>query len=130
MPAAAMLRTMAQREETDCCLVAMAMFAGRSYEDALLAASRHEPKFSGRRGLYNAQIAATLADLGTPVRYRRRVDLEEDYGIIRLDDHVALLRAGVIVDGDAIWWDVADWLMHRGYARDQRVPGVFLAIEG
>lgn len=127
MAAAAVTRIVAQREDKDCAIAAMSMLSGRSYEDVLRAVVDHEPRFKGKRGLYDVTICAVLEALGTPVRKRRRVDYDQDYGLLRLEDHIVLLRRGLVVENEEIW-PVEAWLKARRYNRPKGVTGVFVAV--
>ena len=118
----------AMREEGDCAVASIAMFAGQSYEDVLREVVLADPKHHGREGLSDHQIRKVMASLGTKVRHRSVVDYEEDYGLLRLYDHLTLLRNGLIIENDTIW-DVDDWRRYRGYRDDSLVCGIFVAAE-
>jgi hypothetical protein len=128
MPPAAITRVVAQREDADCAVAAIAMYAGLSYENVLRAVVRHEPRFEGRRGLGDRAIRRILDELGAPVRLRRRVDYEDDFGLLRLEDHIVLLRNGLVVDDGQIW-DVDAWRQTHGYVDDMQVMGIFVAVD-
>lgn len=121
-------RMVATREENDCAIAAMAMLSGRSYEDVLREVVLADPKERGRDGLTDRQIRKVMLALGVPVRHRARVDYDEDYGLLRFHDHMALLRNGLIVENDTLW-DVEDWRRQRGYQLDCAVCGIFVAVE-
>jgi hypothetical protein len=125
---AAVTRVLTNREENDCAVVAMAMFSGHSYEDVLREVVICDPKHRGRIGLTDYQTRRVMRALGAPVRHRRAVDYDEDFGLLRLHDHMALLRNGLIIENGAIW-DVADWRIHAGYQDDTHVMGIFVAAE-
>jgi hypothetical protein len=125
---AVVTKMVAMREEKDCAIAAMAMFSGRTYEDVLRAVVVHDPKHHGRDGLADHQIRKVMAALGTRVRHRARVDYEDDHGLLRLWDHLTLLRNGLIVENDTLW-DVDDWRRYRGYLDDSLVMGIFVAAE-
>jgi hypothetical protein len=120
-------RIVPHREASDCALVAMAMFSGRTYEDVLREVVMADPKDKGRNGLSDHQVRRVMKSLGVPVTHRSRVDYDEDYGLLRLTDHMALLRNGLIVE-DQTLWDVDDWRRHRGYM-DMSVMGIFVVVE-
>jgi len=126
--AAIVTRVVPTREADDCAVTAMSMLSGRSYEDVLREVVLADPKHRGRRGLVDAKIRRVMKALGVPVRYRRTVDYDDDYGLLRLHDHLALLRNGLIVE-DATLWDVDDWRRQFGYREDYTVMGIFVAAE-
>jgi hypothetical protein len=121
-------RIVAMRERADCSVAAMAMFSGQSYEDVLRQVVIFDAKHPGREGLSDRQIRAVMRALGAPVRHRARVDYEDDHGMLRLHDHLTLLRNGLIVENDTLW-DVDDWRRYRGYLDDSLVMGIFVAAE-
>jgi predicted small metal-binding protein len=116
------------REDKDCAVASMAMFSGQSYEDVLRAVVIHDPKHHGRDGLSDHQIRRVMASLGSRVRHRARVDYEDDYGLLRLWNHLTLLRNGLIVENNTLW-DVDDWRRYSGYLDDASVMGIFVAAE-
>jgi hypothetical protein len=87
-------RIVPHRESSDCALVAMAMFSGCTYEDVLREVVVADPKHKGRNGLSDHHVRRVMRTLGVPVTHRTRVDYDEDYGLLRLHDHMALLRNG------------------------------------
>jgi hypothetical protein len=121
-------RVIHQRERADCGIASMASFAGCTYEDVLREVVLADPKFHGREGLSDHHIRKVMKALGVPVRHRARVDYEDDYGLLRLHDHMCVLRNGMILENDTLW-DVDDWRRQRGYASDCAVMGIFVAIE-
>lgn len=125
---AVVTRLVHQRERADCAIAAISMFTGRTYEDVLREVVIADPKQHGRDGLHDRQLRKVLAALGVRVRYRSRVDYDEDYGLLRLFNHVVVLRNGLIFeDGQA--WEVDDWRRYRGYQHDGTVCGIFVAAE-
>jgi hypothetical protein len=117
-----------QRERADCAIASMAMFAGASYEDVLREVVLADPKAHGRNGLGDYQIRKVMKALGVPVRHRARVDYDEDYGLLRLHDHMCVLRNGMIVENDTLW-EVDVWRQQRGYMVPGAVCGIFVAAE-
>lgn len=90
------------------------------FEDVLGAAVKVTN--SGRvhhTGMTTAQIKATAKRLGVILRLRRHVDLDEDEGIVILADateaHAALLKSGLIFDGDGTVWEYAVYLKDKHY---------------
>jgi hypothetical protein len=103
----------------DCALVALAMLTGKSYGDVLDAAAS-VAKCSHRRGLYVTQIMRTAQALGVPLRKKKHIDFDNDVGIGLFHcaaypdvvtkrpgavGHAALVRWGLIFDGDEVWED-------------------------
>jgi hypothetical protein len=121
-------RVVPQRERADCAIASIAMFTGATYEDVLRAVVLADPKDHGRDGLSDHQIRKVTKALGVPVRHRARVDYDEDYGLLRLFNHLALLRNGMIIENDTLW-EVDDWRRQRGYAFDGTVCGIFVAVD-
>lgn len=128
MPPAIVTRIVPQRELADCAIAAMAMLSGRSYEDVLREVVLADPKDRGRTGLSDHQIRKVMKALGVPVRHRARIDYDEDYGLLRLHDHMCVLRNGLIVENDTLW-DVDDWRRQRGYQDENLVMGIFVAVD-
>jgi hypothetical protein len=128
MPPAIVTRMVAMREAKDCAIAAISMYTGRTYEDVLREVVIVDPKHRGRTGLHDPQIRKVMKALGVPVRYRARVDYDDDYGLLRLHDHMALLRNGLIAENDTLW-DVDDWRQQRGYRDDCAVMGIFVAVD-
>jgi hypothetical protein len=125
---AVITRVIPQRERADCAIAAMASFSGRSYEDVLREVVLVDPKEHGRNGLHDYQIRRVMRALGVPVRHRMRVDYDEDYGMLRCWNHLAVLRNGLIVHQDAVW-DVDVWRAEFGYRNDATIMGIFVAVE-
>jgi hypothetical protein len=111
MPAAAINRVEVQREPTDCGIVALAMYLGVSYEDVLRAVSVTD-RCQGRGGLWTRTLQRVSKRLGHTLKIRRRFDLE-DYGVIRLPDHAAVLRSGLVLNTDGTVWDADEFLSHQ-----------------
>lgn len=121
-------RIVSQREKADCAIVAMSMLSGRTYEDVLREVVLADPKDHGRNGLSDHHIRRVMKALGVPVRHRRRVDYEDDYGLLRCWDHLTLLRNGMIIENETAW-EVEDWRLQRGYQHDGSIMGIFVAVE-
>ncbi len=119
------LRIVASREDDDCAITAMAMISGCSYEDVLREVVVVDPRHRGKRGLQDRQIRKVMARLDCPVRFKKTVDFDEDYGLLRLLDHLCVLRSGLVIEDDTIW-DVDVWLKHKGYDLDLAVCGIFV----
>lgn len=101
------LQVIPQRHARDCAVACLAMLAGVSYEDALMAAKSNVI----RTGMETRQIRATAKRLGLALQMRRTFDLEADTGLLAVSspqwptDHLVVLKDGLIVDTDATIWD-------------------------
>lgn len=96
------MRVLAQQEDQDCAIVALAMVLGREYGDVLrvvTVADRHQ----GKRGLWTRTIQRVAKRLGVPLKRRRAIDWSDDCGILLLPDHAAVLWNGLVVDNLTIW---------------------------
>lgn len=101
------------REGADCAIATLAMYLGRSYEDTLRAVTRVDPD-GGRQGLFTEQIQRAARKLGEPLRYRQRVSLDDDYGILCFPDHCNLLRRGQVIEPNGTIWDADDYCAAHG----------------
>ena len=119
MPAADVMEFVAGYEDTDCAIIALAMYLGIPYPDVLRATTKVVGD-AGRQGLLVKEIRRVAKRLGTPLVYRRRVDLDEDYGILSLPGHVVVLRNGLVFDG-AFVWDAHDYLKTKNLRRPSGV---------
>jgi hypothetical protein len=74
------------RTQGDCGVRALALLAGIPYEDAIVAVSRVEPDYYGKKGLHGREVVRAAAKLKAPIRLRptRRFNLDEDTGILRV----------------------------------------------
>lgn len=109
-------RYIPNREPLDCGIVALAMYLNQTYEDVLRAASDVDRKDKARNGLYEAEIRKIALILGFKLRKKKNVNLEEDFGLLCLPEHIAVLRNGLLLDTDGLVWDVDDYLKHYNYA--------------
>jgi ABC-type bacteriocin/lantibiotic exporter with double-glycine peptidase domain len=105
------LRVLTQREDSDCAIVALAMYLGHSYEDVLRAVTRID-RHAGKRGLWTTAMQRAGTKLGVTLRRRQAVDWDEDYGILLLPNHATVLRNGLVIDNGLVW-DVEDFLRDR-----------------
>lgn len=109
-----------QRSPGDCGVCALSMALNLPFEDVLAAAVKATN--SGRvhhTGMTTAQIKRTAARLKQPLRLRRHVDLEDDEGVLVMgnddEQHAAVLKGGLIFDGDGTVWESAVYLKERKY---------------
>jgi hypothetical protein len=96
----------------DCGVAVLAMFLGVTYEDALLALGGDVPRVL-RRGVWMPEVQRAAGKLGVPLRMKRRADVAEDDGIVRVqfkrNAHVVLLRNGLIWDTTLEVWEPDDY---------------------
>jgi hypothetical protein len=103
-----------QRHSGDCGVAALAMCLGVSYEDALLALGGEVPTVL-RRGVWMVELQRAADRLGMPMTLKRRCDLEMDDGVLQVmyrrgkDQHVVLLREGLVFDTDTSVWRPEDY---------------------
>jgi hypothetical protein len=101
-----------QRHMADCGVAVLAMFLGVTYEDALLALGGDVPRVL-RRGVWMPEVQRAAGKLGVPLRMKRRADVAEDDGIVRVqfkrNAHVVLLRNGLIWDTTLEVWEPDDY---------------------
>ena len=110
---------------SDCSVACLAMLLKLPYEDVLVR-FRHNVMAEGAT---TRQIQAVARLLGTPLRYRTRVDLEQDAGILCVGskdwstDHVVMLQNELVIDTDASVWDADVFLTaHNATANGLLVP--------
>lgn len=97
-----------QHAKSDCGVACLAMIAGVSYEEALLAVGKKKVL---KGGMDIKTLKQAAKRLGATLKLHRSVDIEEDCGIlaVRSDkwpmDHVVILFHGIVLDGDdrTIW---------------------------
>lgn len=102
------LQVVPQRHTMDCSVACLAMLLGKSYEDALMAFDYNVM----REGATIRQVKAAARYLGTKLAWSRRLgDLDTETGILCVrslkwkNDHLVILKDGMIVDTDATVWD-------------------------
>lgn len=116
------MKVLAQHGQGDCCIVALAMLTGLSYDDVLEAASSvlRRPH---RRGMFVSQLRRTADVLGLSLTTHRHFDPEHDTGILTVTcqtgrahpDHVVLLRWGLIFDtADCEVWEYEAFMAQYG----------------
>jgi len=115
-----------RHRSNDCGVWAIHTLTGVSYADVATAAQKVD-KWGGERGLYLTQIARICELLGFSVHKRRRVDLEDDTGILSVwfnkhEGHVAVLREGELIDADGTSWKVDDYIA----AKKVRVSAILI----
>lgn len=108
-------RIESRRQSHDCAIWSLSVYLGQPYERvcekvAALFADR------GESGLTRQQMQRTAKALGVALVIKRVPDLSDDYGMLIVEDHVVVLRNGLVFDTDSTVWDVDDWLRHNGYS--------------
>ena len=107
-PPTAFLSVVPQRHSMDCAVACLAMLFGLSYEEVLMAFQHNVIA----KGATTRQILDTAEALGRPLKRKRKVDLENDTGLLAVaskrwgHDHLVVLKDEMIVDTDATIWDV------------------------
>jgi hypothetical protein len=109
MSAAAVVRVVTQREANDCGIVALSMYLGATYEDVFRVAVVSDDT-QAKGGLWATTMIAIAKTLGHRLKRRKRIDWKGDYGILRLPDHCAVLRNGLVIDCDATIWEAEAYL--------------------
>lgn len=105
------LNVIPQRNGMDCGIACVAMLLGVTYEKALLAFGDCLDA-----GAKTRQIQAAARKLGSPLTLRRAFDLENDTGLLAVrspkwkNDHLVVLREGLVIDTDATLWEPAVFL--------------------
>lgn len=124
-----------QRKDGDCGVAALAQLLGEAYEDVYVAMVTVDSTCRGGRGLYQKDLIAAAKRLGKTLRRRRRVDLDEDEGILSIiwpkgapyRGHYVTLRRGLIFDPAlSVPMDHEDWFRLQGTGT--RI-GTILALE-
>jgi len=115
-----------RRRSNDCGVWAIHTLTGVPYADVAAAAQKAD-RWGGERGLYLSQIIHICELLGFKVRKRKRVDLEDDTGILSVwfskrDGHVVVLREGELIDADGTSWKADDYIA----AKRVRVSAILL----
>lgn len=112
MSAAHVIEMVIQREPNDCALVALSMYLGVSYENVLRKVTVTDRR-QGRDGLWSRTMIRIAKELGHTLKRRMKFDLENDYGILRLPDHAAVLRNGLVIEGNGTIWDAEAYLIYK-----------------
>lgn len=111
------------KEHGDCCVAALAMLLGKSYEEALVAAVRIEKNVL-KAGMNWLQVRRAAKLLGATLIEKRKSTIEdedEDTGILNVTladgtPHAVLLSHGLIFDGrtNAAWEPPVYLAVHQG----------------
>ena len=110
------------REPNDCAIVALCNYLGVTYNDCLRAVCVVDTRCQGREGLTVEQQKKVALELGYTLRFRSKVNLRKDYGILILSDHAALIRNGLLFEKDASVYEV-DYYIKTHYTHEQ-VAGI------
>jgi hypothetical protein len=106
-----------QRADGDCGVASLAQLAEVAYEDAYVAVAAVDPQHRGKKGLYGRELVAAAAHLELTLEPRRRYDLDEEEGILRVrwndprrgdpGGHYVAVKGGFIIcpsDGNPVPW--------------------------
>lgn len=89
-------------ERGDCCMVALKVYLGIPYTETLRSATRLDNE-QGRKGLWTRTVQQIAAEHGHKLTKRKRIDWDEDYGIVLTPRHAAVLRSGLVFDRLTVW---------------------------
>lgn len=102
------LQVIPQRHDMDCGVACLAMLLGKSYEDVLMSFKHNVV----RSGVTLRQLRHAAKRLGFCLSWSRKLgDLDTETGILCVrsvkwrNDHLVVLKDGMIVDTDATIWD-------------------------
>src|SRR5688500_14976087 len=87
------------------------MFLGVSYDDVLRVVTVTDRR-QGKKGLWDRTIVRIAKRLGHQLRMRTAFDVETDYGMLRLPDHIVILRNGLVIETNGTIWDADAYLAH------------------
>ena len=109
----------------DCAVVALSMYLGRPYEDVFAAAASITKNILFHKtGMFYTQIHQTAAIFGTTLhttKLAKTYDLDSICGILGLratptrNQHVVLIKAGLVFEADGTVWEVDTYLKHTKY---------------
>ncbi len=109
------------REMGDCTISCLVMWTGKPYPDVIAAA----PAGAHKTGMWNKDIVATAAKLGTTLVRKRKFDIREDDGILMLNpepakgrpSHAVILLDGKVLDpyNGRLWLDIEVYLRTERY---------------
>ncbi len=107
------LKVIPQQHDADCGVACLAMFLGVSYAEALNA-FRHNIV---QEGTSIRQLQAAAGRLKRPLVWTRKVNLDEDTGILNVTsqgwhrDHMVILKDELIIDTDLSIWEAPAFMM-------------------
>ena len=110
------------REPNACVCVALANYLGHSYNDVLRAIVKADVN-EGRVGLSMKQTKRTAELLGSPLRFKSKVNLHKDYGILWFSDHATMLRNGLVFEGNGDVIEV-DHYLRVHYPEAEKLKGL------
>ena len=116
MSAPIFIEPVINREPGDCTISCLVMWTGKPYPEVIAAA----PAGAHKWGMFNKQIIATAATLGTTLVRRRKFDVSAEEGILVLNpvpakgrpSHAVILLNGKVLDpyNGRLWLDVETFL--------------------
>lgn len=114
-------------ETGDCAIWCLSVYLGVPYTEVLRVVATLDKRNKGRDGLWTRQIKQVAVALGTRLIKRNAVDLESDYGILLLRDHVVVLRNGLIFETTGDIWEAEVYLKHN--TRHLPTDGILIDVE-
>lgn len=115
MPSAAVNRIESRRQSDDCGVWALATYLGVPYEQVFAKVVKLD-RSKGKNGLTTPSMQRIAKALGHPLELKKRSeDLHDEYALLLVEDHVVVLRSGLVFDTDATVWDVDSWLHAKNY---------------
>lgn len=102
------------------------MLLGITYEESLLLIGIHRPDVLAT-GVWINHITRAAKSAGTPLRRRRKCNLETDTGILSCSaptwkhDHLVIVKEGMVIDTDGTIWEADVYL-----SAHDATPGMFL----
>lgn len=124
------LKVVLRGDDADCAICAISMFTDMPYADVMREVLRHDRQ-GGSDGLTDRVIRRTMAGLGHPVRFTRKIDFEDGYGLLHLTGHVVVLKRGQVIEPTSTWcsvWDADDYVRYAA-GRDMLPEGIWLCQE-
>jgi hypothetical protein len=97
-------------EGADCALIALAFYLGEPYDDVLRVVS-HVDMDMGKEGLTTRQIKKVAEVMGHPLRLKRTVNFDDDYGIVLWKDHATVIRNGLLFESNGTVWEPSDYFL-------------------
>ena len=115
------IRIVGKQSSGDCGIAALAMYLGKNYEDVLTVAATTTNNMSVHRsGVYATDVMRISAQLGRPLKQRRKWDEDAAFGIVFVDfpgknRHAVLVKEGMIYDPeDFTVWDYDEYFLQNG----------------
>lgn len=121
------LRIVLRGDDADCGVLAIMLYTGLPYADVMREVLRHDGQ-GAKDGMTDRVLRRTLEGVGMRVRFTRKVDWDDSYGILSLSDHFVVLKGGQVVEPRATWCAVYDADDYKNSLDPkQSVHGIFLS---